>query len=112
MLGVVSWRHDHPALLRIADIGYGVHADSRRRGVGSRSVRVLTRWLLHDEDGPRQLRVQLDHSIENLASCRTARAAGFEKEGIRRGFLPLRDATAPDGVRRHDVCLHGLVPER
>ena len=50
-------------------------------------------------------RVQLDHSTENPASCRVALAAGFEREGVRRGYLPLREA---DGtVRRHDVCLHG-----
>ena len=41
-------------------------------------------------------RVQLDHSVENIASCRVALAAGFEIEGVRRGFLPLRDPTAPE----------------
>ena len=55
------------------------------------------------------VRVQLDHSVENVASCRVALAAGLEIEGVRRGFLPLRDPAAPDGVRRHDVCLHGVV---
>jgi RimJ/RimL family protein N-acetyltransferase len=110
LLGVVAWRRDHPPLLRIVDVGYVVHPDSRRQGVASRAVRVLTRWLTVDEHGPHQARVQLDHSVENDASCRTALAAGFFQEGVRRGFLPLRDPEMPDGVRRHDVCLHGYLP--
>ena len=65
---------------------------------------ALTRWLMAPE-GRGLERVQLDHSTENPASCRVALAAGFEREGVRRGYLPLRE---PDGtVRRHDVCLHG-----
>jgi RimJ/RimL family protein N-acetyltransferase len=53
-------------------------------------------------------RVQLDHAVENVASCRTADHAGFTREGVRRHFLPLQDsAGAP--VVFHDTCLHGLV---
>ncbi|HET8971254.1 MAG TPA: GNAT family protein, partial [Candidatus Nanopelagicales bacterium] len=76
------------------------------RGIGRRAIVTLTRWLMSTE-GRGLERVQLDHSTENPASCRVARAAGFAQEGIRRGYLPLR---AADGtVRRHDVCLHGCV---
>ena len=97
-----------PPALRIADIGYGVHPDARGRGVATRAIRRLTRWLTDDDDGPRLARVQLDHSVENTASCRAALAAGLPREGVRPGYLPLRDPEAPDGVRRHDVCLHGI----
>jgi RimJ/RimL family protein N-acetyltransferase len=110
-LGSAAWAFHVPAPLRVADIGYGVHPDSRGRGVATRAVRILTRWLTSDDDGPGLARVQLDHSVENVASCRTALAAGFEKEGVRRHFLPLRDEDSPTGERRHDVCLHGFVPE-
>lgn len=109
-LGSVSWRQDTPPLLRIADVGYAVHADARGRGVATRAVRLLSRWLLLDADGPGQARAQLEHSVENLASCRVALAAGYAREGVRRGFLPMRDPDHPDGVRRHDVCSHGLLP--
>jgi RimJ/RimL family protein N-acetyltransferase len=109
-LGNVAWMFHVPAPLRIADIGYAVHPDARGRGVATRTVRTLTRWLTLDEAGPSLARVQLDHSTENTASCRTALAAGFEKEGIRRQYLPLRDQAAPGGERRHDVCMHGFVP--
>lgn len=110
-LGTVAWRRDTPPALRICEIGYAVHPDARGRGVGRRAVRTLTRWLTRDDRGPHQARVQLEHSVENLASCRVALAAGFEREGLRRAFLPLRDPDAPGGERRHDVCLHGFVAE-
>lgn len=67
------------------------------------------RWLVLDEDGPGQVRVQLDHSVENVPSCRVAVTAGLEREGLRRAFLPLPDPSAPAGVRRHDVCRHGVT---
>jgi RimJ/RimL family protein N-acetyltransferase len=110
-LGTVGWSFHVPPPLRVADIGYSVHPDARGRGVARGAIRALTRWLTTDTEGPGLARVQLDHSVENTASCRTAIAAGFAREGIRRGFLPLRDADAPDGVRRHDVCLHGMVAD-
>lgn len=107
-LGSLGWRRDTPPL-EIADVGYGVHPDSRGRGIATRALRVLTRWLTVDPDGPGLPRVQLDHSVENTASCRVAGGAGFEQEGVRRSYLALRDDTAPTGVRRHDVCMHGYV---
>ena len=107
-LGFAAWMFHVPAPLRVADIGYAVHPDSRGQGVASRAVRTLTRWLTLDDDGPALPRVQLDHSVENTASCRTALAAGFEQEGVRRHFLPLRDPDAPGGERRHDVGFQRL----
>ncbi len=110
-VGNLAWRRDAPAPLRICEIGYSVHPDARGRGVAARAIKVFTRWLTVDDDGPHQARVQLDHSVENVVSCRVALAAGFEREGLRRAYLPLPDAAAPGGVRRHDVCLHGLATE-
>lgn len=107
-LGDISWRWATGEKLGVADLGYGVHPEARGRGVGRRAIVTLTRWLLSPE-GRGLARVQLDHSVENPASCRVALAAGFEREGARRGFLPLRDPAAPGGVRRHDVCLHGRI---
>jgi RimJ/RimL family protein N-acetyltransferase len=105
-LGEISWRWTHHEQFGVADLGYGVHPDSRGRGVGRRAILALTRWLMVPE-GRGLERVQLDHSTENPASCRVALAAGFEREGVRRRYLPLREA---DGtVRRHDVCLHGCT---
>ena len=108
-LGIVAWRWGALPAMGIGDIGYGVHPDARGRGVGRRAIRVLTRWLTADAGGPGLARIQLEHSVENPASCRVALAAGFEREGHRRSYLVLRDAEAPGGVRRHEVCLHGFV---
>lgn len=106
LLGDISWRWTSSEGLGVAELGYVVHPDARGHGVSGTAIVLLTRWLLAP-DGRGLGRVQLDHSIENPASCRVALAAGMEQEGIRRGFLPLRD---PDGgVRRHDVCLHGTI---
>jgi len=107
-LGNISWRWTTGEQLGVCELGYGVHPDARGRGIGRRAIVSLTRWLL-SPDGRGLARVQLDHSVENEASCRVALAAGFEREGIRRGFLPLRDPVSPGGVRRHDVCLHGCI---
>lgn len=108
-LGTAGWSFHVPAPLQVADVGYSIHPDARGRGVATRALRTLTRWLTADASGPHLARVQLDHSVENPASCRAALAAGFAREGVRAAFLPLRDPDAPDGVRRHDVCLHGFV---
>ncbi|HEY3016054.1 MAG TPA: GNAT family N-acetyltransferase [Nocardioides sp.] len=106
-LGNISWRQSIHPEMGIADIGYGVHPDARGRGLASRAIALFARWLMEDADGPQLPRVQLDHSVENPASCRAALAGGFEREGIRRSYLPLREPAG--GVRRHDVCLHGRV---
>lgn len=110
-VGNIGWRRDAPPALRICEIGYSVHPDARGRGIARRAIRLFTHWLTLDDDGPQQARVQLDHSVENLASCRVALAAGFEQEGVRRAYLPLPDPTTASGERRHDVCLHGWPVE-
>lgn len=106
LLGDISWRWTGSEQLGVAELGYVVHPDARGRGVARAAMVLFTRWLLAAE-GRGLARVQLDHSVENPASCRVALAAGFEQEGIRRGFLPLRDSSGD--VRRHDVCLHGTI---
>lgn len=107
LLGDVGWRWAGHEQLGVADIGYSVHPDARRRGVARGAIALIFELLTADPLGPRLARVQLDHSIENPASCRAASAAGLAIEGRRPAFLPLRGA---DGVvRHHTVCLHGRV---
>ena len=108
LLGTISWRSTGHPSMRNADLGYAVHPESRGRGVATSAVRLLLRWLTTSANGPEAGRVQLDHSVENLASCQAAERAGLPKEGIRRGYLPLWDPAAPGGSRRHHVCMHGL----
>jgi RimJ/RimL family protein N-acetyltransferase len=108
VLGDVSYRLDLPTPpFSIADVGYAVLPSARGRGVASTALRLLTGWLL-DPAGADLQRVQLDHAVENVGSCRTAARAGFVQEGVRRRYLPLRaDADSP--VLLHDTCLHGTT---
>jgi RimJ/RimL family protein N-acetyltransferase len=108
VLGSIDWRNTHPLWpFSVLDVGYGVSAAARGRGVASTALRLLTEWLL-DPDGGDVHRVQLDHAVENEGSCRTAVRAGFAVEGRRDVFLPLRQ-TPEAPLIRHDVCLHGRV---
>jgi RimJ/RimL family protein N-acetyltransferase len=107
-LGSIDFRRDLPIPpFSVVDVGYGLLPEARGRGVAAGALRLLSAWVL-SPDGMDLQRVQLDHAVENVASCRTADRAGFTKEGVRPRFLPLRDEPeAP--VVFHDTCLHGLV---
>lgn len=107
-LGSIDFRRDHPIPpFSVVDVGYGVLPQARGRGVAAVALRLLSAWVL-SPDGMDLHRVQLDHAVENLASCRTADRAGFSREGVRPCFLPLQESpSAP--VVLHDTCLHGLV---
>ena len=108
VLGSVDWRNRYPTPpFSMVDVGYGVAAAARGRGVGSTALRLITDWLLSPEGGDVH-RVQLDHAVGNVASCRTALRVGFAMEGRRPGYLPLRE-TESSPVVRHAVCLHGRV---
>jgi len=109
LLGTISWRSTGHPSMRNADLGYAVHPDSRGRGMATVAVRLMLRWLTTAANGPEAGRVQLDHSVENPASCSVAERAGLPREGVRIGYLPLWDPTADGGSRRHDVCMHGLA---
>jgi RimJ/RimL family protein N-acetyltransferase len=91
----------------LVDVGYGVLPEARGRHLAARALRLLSTWVL-SPDGMDIERVQLDHAVENVASCRTADLAGFVREGMRRRYLPLPDPDG-DGVVYHDTCLHGLT---
>ena len=104
LLGTVSWRHAGDPRAAVAALGYDTHPDSRGRGVALAGVQMLTRLLV----GTGFARVEISHTEENLASCRVADRAGFTREGRRRGSLPFRDPSA-GGVRRHDMCEHGIL---
>ena len=81
-------------------IGYRVHPDSRGRGVARAVVTAVTDWVFADRG---LARVQLEHSVPNLASCRVAEAAGYALEGT------LRSAHRLPGGSRCDAHVHGRV---
>ncbi|MGC5012201.1 GNAT family N-acetyltransferase [Streptosporangium sp. DT93] len=83
-----------------AEIGYLVAPWARRRGVATAATSALAGWAL--EHGVRRL--ELLAGVENLASQQVAMAAGFRREGVRRGGEEQRDGT------RHDLVSFARLP--
>jgi RimJ/RimL family protein N-acetyltransferase len=75
------------------DVGYWIAPDAQGNGYAAEAVRVLAGWAF--SHGLR--RVQLMCDVRNLASARTALAAGFGYEGALRDRLqrPLDGAAEP-----------------
>jgi RimJ/RimL family protein N-acetyltransferase len=84
-----------------AEIGYWVAPDARNRGVGTRAVRLLSRWAI-EELGLE--RIELLANPANEASLRLALRAGYTREGT------LRLYRKRDGVRE-DLVMHSLLTE-
>ncbi len=77
-----------------AEIGYWTAPWARRRGVATGALRALTRHAFQ-----RGLeRLELLTHWDNPASQRVALAAGYRREGVRRGALPARDGGRDDMV--------------
>jgi RimJ/RimL family protein N-acetyltransferase len=80
-------------------VSYWTTASARGRGIASRACRSLARWSFNELG---LFRLELGHRVNNPASCRVARAAGFAAEGIERQKLEY------DGVR-YDVERHARL---
>jgi RimJ/RimL family protein N-acetyltransferase len=65
-------------------------------------VDAVTRWGFETRG---LMRVQLEHSVHNLASCRVAEAAGFALEGLTRSAYAV-----PGTEERHNAHIHGRLP--
>ena len=81
LLGSVGARLDRENAR--AEIGYWVVREARGRGVASRAVVLLGRWLFAELD---LARLQIHTETENLASQRVAERAGFTREGLLRSY--------------------------
>ena len=86
---------------RVGKIGYRVVPSARGRGVARQMVDAVTRWAFESRG---VMRVQLEHSVHNVASCRVARAAGFVLEGTARSAYAV-----PGTEERHDAHIHGRL---
>ena len=87
---------------RVAKIGYRVLPSARGRGVARQMVDAVTRWAFESRG---LMRVQLEHSVHNVASCRVAGAAGFVHEGTTRSAYAV-----PESELREDCHIHGRLP--
>jgi RimJ/RimL family protein N-acetyltransferase len=84
----------------IGEVGYFVFAGDRRRGIGERALRLVSRWALQELG---LARLQLYAMVGNTASARLAEKAGFERDGVLRAWLDNRGTRA-------DVIMHSLLP--
>jgi RimJ/RimL family protein N-acetyltransferase len=73
----LDWEH------RRAEAGYWVAAGARGQSIGTRALRLLSRWALTDLDLER---IELLVNPGNEASERLAEAAGFIREGLLRSY--------------------------
>jgi RimJ/RimL family protein N-acetyltransferase len=86
----------------VAKIGYRVLPAARGRGVATQMVDAVTRWAFESRG---LMRIQLEHAVPNLPSCRVALAARFVLEGT------TRSAYAVPRGRREDCHIHGRLAE-
>jgi RimJ/RimL family protein N-acetyltransferase len=86
----------------IAEVGYWVAAEARGRGLCTRAVRLVSRWVLAECGGER---LQLRADELNVASRKVAENAGFTQEGILRSSR----YNARLG-RRVDFVMYSLLP--
>ncbi|MEV4413401.1 GNAT family N-acetyltransferase [Catellatospora sp. NPDC049609] len=78
-----------------AEVGYWIAPWARRRGVATAATVAITRWAFAERG---IARMELVTAPRNAASQRVALAAGFTREGVRRGAATLRDGSRGDHV--------------
>jgi RimJ/RimL family protein N-acetyltransferase len=84
-----------------AEIGYWLTVEARGRGAMTRSVRLVTDWVLRDLG---RTRLELQADVRNTPSQRVAERAGFRREGE----VP---APARLGERSETMVLFALAPD-
>lgn len=100
--GSIGLRVTVPAF-RVAELGYGLRAGWRGRGLATRAVGLVAGWAFSRAG---MARLEIGAAVGNVASQRVAERAGFRREGVARMRLP-----TPDGGRTDEVRF-GLVAPR
>jgi RimJ/RimL family protein N-acetyltransferase len=86
----------------VVEVGYWTAAHSRGRGLTTRALVLVSRWLFETVGAAR---VQLRADAENTGSQRVAEKAGFVREGV------LRSSGVNDRLgRRVDYVMYSLLP--
>ena len=83
------------------EIGYWIAREARRRSVGTRAARLISRWALTELELER---VELLANPMNEASQRLAVRAGFTREGLLRKYRRRRG-------EREDLVMFSLLAE-
>ena len=84
-----------------ASVGYWIARSARGRGAAGFAVKAVAWWAHHQLEVPR-----LELCVEpwNTASIRTAERAGFQREGLLRGWQEV-------GGERKDMFMYGRLSE-
>jgi RimJ/RimL family protein N-acetyltransferase len=91
--GVILLSTERPS--GIVELAYGVHPAARRRGLVTRSIRLVAPWAFRAL-GAERLEGRTDP--ENIASQRALERAGFTREGLE------RESRSVQGVRKDMIC--------
>jgi RimJ/RimL family protein N-acetyltransferase len=91
--GVILLSTERPS--GIVELAYGVHPAARRRGLVTRSIRLVAPWAFQAL-GAERLEGRTDP--ENIASQRALERAGFTREGLE------RESRSVQGVRKDMIC--------
>jgi RimJ/RimL family protein N-acetyltransferase len=83
----------------LAEVSFWVLPEARGRHIASQALSAMTAWSF---TALRLHRIELCHSISNIASCRVAQHAGFTLEGTKRG-----EGRHTDGW--HDMHIHARL---
>jgi ribosomal-protein-alanine N-acetyltransferase len=94
--GVAATRRHVPG---VAEVGYWVLERARGHNAATEATRLLTAWLF---EATNIERVQATVEPSNVASQRVLEKAGFQREGLLRGY-------ASWGGERRDVFLYGKL---
>jgi len=90
---VQARRDDQTMPPGLFEVGLGLFADARGRGVGTEALGLLTDHLFADEQAHR---VQLSTDVDNTAMRRSAEKAGYTFEGVLRGYWPVAEGPPRD----------------
>lgn len=82
----------------VAGAGYWVMPDARGQGVAGAALAMVADWAFTVGF----VRIEVEHSTRNPASCRVATKAGYPVEGVRR-------ASAKHADGWHDMHVHARV---
>ena len=84
-----------------ASVGYWIARSARGRGAAGFAVKAVAWWAHHELEVPR---LELYVEPWNTASIRTAERAGFQREGLLRGWQEV-------GGERKDMFMYGRLSE-
>ncbi len=97
-LGHIAVTREGAAAVRV---GYWTAPEARGRGIASRALTRVARWVT-DEDSPFAGRTpELVHAVGNEGSCRTALACGFPLSGT----LPAAPPARPRAQHLHTAAV-------